>query len=126
MEDVDIFYGQLVHFTVFCYILWTFGLVCGNLVYFFPFWYFVQSKIWQPWSSTRQEFLFIIQVVSFFGGLKGSPISCRFYLISQFAKNVVSLRRFSGEKTGPQNQVGAIFSERRLTADRWLGAEISA
>jgi hypothetical protein len=37
MEDVGIFYGHLVHFTVFCYILWTFGTVCGNLVYFSPF-----------------------------------------------------------------------------------------
>jgi hypothetical protein len=43
------FYGHLVHFTVFCYILWTFGMVRGNLVYFFPFWYFVPRKIWQPW-----------------------------------------------------------------------------
>jgi hypothetical protein len=34
MEDVGIFYGLLVHFTVFCYILWTFGIVRGNLVYF--------------------------------------------------------------------------------------------
>jgi hypothetical protein len=33
MEDVGIFYGNLVHFTVFCYILWTFGTVPGNLVY---------------------------------------------------------------------------------------------
>jgi hypothetical protein len=49
MEDVGIFYGLLVQFTVFCYILWTFGVVRGNLVYFFQFWYFVQRKIWQPW-----------------------------------------------------------------------------
>jgi hypothetical protein len=41
----------LVRFTVFCYILWTFGIVCGNLVYFFPFWYFVPRKIWQPWPA---------------------------------------------------------------------------
>jgi hypothetical protein len=41
MEDVGIFYGHLVHFTVFCYILWTFGIVLGNLIYFSPFWYFV-------------------------------------------------------------------------------------
>jgi hypothetical protein len=34
MEDDGIFYGHLVHFTVFCYILWTFGIVCGNLVYY--------------------------------------------------------------------------------------------
>jgi hypothetical protein len=49
MEDVGIFYGDFVHFTVFCYILWTFGIVRGNLVYFSPFWYFVPRKIWQPW-----------------------------------------------------------------------------
>jgi hypothetical protein len=34
MEDVGIFYGHLVHFTVFCYILLTSGIVFGNLVYF--------------------------------------------------------------------------------------------
>jgi hypothetical protein len=38
-------------FTVFCYILWTFGTVRGNLAYIFPFWYFVPRKIWQPWCS---------------------------------------------------------------------------
>jgi hypothetical protein len=37
LEDVGMFYGHLVHFTVFCYILWTFGIVCGNLVYFSRF-----------------------------------------------------------------------------------------
>jgi hypothetical protein len=37
----------LGHFRSFCYILWTVGIVCGNLV-FFPFWYFVPRKIWQP------------------------------------------------------------------------------
>jgi hypothetical protein len=44
MEDVGIFYGHLVHFTVFCYILWTFGIVRGNLVYFPPFWYVSTKK----------------------------------------------------------------------------------
>jgi hypothetical protein len=34
MDDVGIFYGHLVHFTVFCYILWTFSIVRGNLVFF--------------------------------------------------------------------------------------------
>jgi hypothetical protein len=48
MEDVGIFYEHLVPFTVFCYILWTFGIVRGNLVYFSPFWHFVPRKIWQP------------------------------------------------------------------------------
>jgi hypothetical protein len=46
-----IFYGHLVHFTVFCYILSTFGIVRGNMYgIFFPFWYFVPRTIWQPCS----------------------------------------------------------------------------
>jgi hypothetical protein len=53
MEDAGIFYRHLVHFTVFCYISWTFGIVHGNLVYFSPFWYFVPRKIWQPRSLDR-------------------------------------------------------------------------
>jgi hypothetical protein len=43
MEEVGIFDGHLVHFTVFCYILWTFGIVRGNLVYF-PVWIFCTKK----------------------------------------------------------------------------------
>jgi hypothetical protein len=46
---------------VFCYILWTFGIVRGNLVHFPPFWYFVPRKIWQPWGEERERF--IISVV---------------------------------------------------------------
>jgi hypothetical protein len=34
MEDVRIFYGHLVHFTIFCCILWTFGIVHGCFVFF--------------------------------------------------------------------------------------------
>jgi hypothetical protein len=37
MEEDGIFYGHLVHFTVFCFILWTFVIVRGNLVYFSRF-----------------------------------------------------------------------------------------
>jgi hypothetical protein len=55
MEEVGIFYGPLVNFNLFCYILWTFGIVCGNLVYFFPFWYFVPRKIWQPCSAAVER-----------------------------------------------------------------------
>jgi hypothetical protein len=44
MENVGIFYGHLVHFTVFCYILWTFGIVRGNLVYIFPALVFCTKK----------------------------------------------------------------------------------
>jgi hypothetical protein len=35
---VYVFYGHLVHVMVFWYILFTFGVFCGNLVYFSPFW----------------------------------------------------------------------------------------
>jgi hypothetical protein len=47
MEDVGIFYGYLVHFMVFCYILWAFGIVRGNLVYIFSR-FVILYKIWQP------------------------------------------------------------------------------
>jgi hypothetical protein len=36
------FCGRLVHFAVIWSILWSFG------IYFFPFWYVAQRKIWQP------------------------------------------------------------------------------
>jgi hypothetical protein len=56
------FYGLLLYFCDIWYI------VRGNLVYIFPFWYFVPRKIWQPcpasshsrvWeSSPRSERMF--------------------------------------------------------------------
>jgi hypothetical protein len=45
MKDVGIFYGCLVHFTVFSYILWTFGIVHGNLVYFSRFGIFTKKNL---------------------------------------------------------------------------------
>jgi hypothetical protein len=48
MEDVGIFYGHLVHYTVFCYILRNFGIVCGNLVYFSGFGILYQEKSGNP------------------------------------------------------------------------------
>jgi hypothetical protein len=51
MEDVGIFYGHLVHFMVFCYILWTFGMIRGNLVYFSRFGILYQETSGNPgWS----------------------------------------------------------------------------
>jgi hypothetical protein len=50
MENVGIFYVNLVYFTAIGNIFWTFGIFCDNLVYFPPFWYVVPRKIWQPWS----------------------------------------------------------------------------
>jgi hypothetical protein len=43
MVGVGIFYGHLVHFTVFWYILWTFGPFYGLLVYFFDIWYILRQ-----------------------------------------------------------------------------------
>jgi hypothetical protein len=49
MEDFGILYGHLVNFTNVWYIALPFGIFYGYLVYvFFPFWYFVPRKIWQP------------------------------------------------------------------------------
>jgi hypothetical protein len=53
MEDGCIFYGHSVHFTAFCYILWTFGIVRGNLVYFSRFGILYQEKS----GNTGFEFL---------------------------------------------------------------------
>jgi hypothetical protein len=35
MENVVIFYDHLEYFTAIWYNLWPFGIVCGNLVYFY-------------------------------------------------------------------------------------------
>jgi hypothetical protein len=48
MEDVGIFDGYLVHFTVFCYILLTVGIVPGNLIYFSHFDILNQEKSGNP------------------------------------------------------------------------------
>jgi hypothetical protein len=48
MEVIGIFYGDLFHFTVFCYNLWTFGIVHGNLVYFSRFGILYQEKSGNP------------------------------------------------------------------------------
>jgi hypothetical protein len=48
MEDVGIFYGHLVHFTVFWYILLTFGIFCGNLLYFSRFGILYREKSGNP------------------------------------------------------------------------------
>jgi hypothetical protein len=42
LRPIGIFYGPLVIF-------------CGNLVYFYPFWYVVPWKIWQHWLIRQLE-----------------------------------------------------------------------
>jgi hypothetical protein len=39
---------DVVYFMDIWSILRQFGIVYGHLVYFFPFWYFLPRKIWQP------------------------------------------------------------------------------
>jgi hypothetical protein len=51
MEDVGLFYGLLVYFTAIWSILWPFCIFVPYLVNFFPFWYAIPRKIWQPWSA---------------------------------------------------------------------------
>jgi hypothetical protein len=53
MEDVGIIYGHLVHFTVFCYILWTFGIVRRNLVYFSRFGILFEEKSGNPVRKSK-------------------------------------------------------------------------
>jgi hypothetical protein len=53
MKDVGIVYGHLVHFTDFCCILWTFGIVRGivgivRLVYFSRFCILYREKSGNP------------------------------------------------------------------------------
>jgi hypothetical protein len=55
MEDVGIIYGHLVHFTVFCYISWAFGIVCGNLVYFSPIFLFCTKKNLATLAQSKQS-----------------------------------------------------------------------
>jgi hypothetical protein len=45
---LGIFYGHLVHFTVFCYILLAFGIVCGNLIHFSHFGILYEEKSGNP------------------------------------------------------------------------------
>jgi hypothetical protein len=55
-KRVAYFMAILVYFRPFSILLWHL-VICGYLVYFmiikyfFPFWYFVPGKIWQPWPT---------------------------------------------------------------------------
>jgi hypothetical protein len=44
MEYVGTFYGYLAYFITTWYSIWMFGIVCGPVVYFSPFWYVWTKK----------------------------------------------------------------------------------
>jgi hypothetical protein len=48
MEDGGIFDGSLVDLTAVWYFWGPFGKFYDHFGTFFPFWYFVTRKIWQP------------------------------------------------------------------------------
>jgi hypothetical protein len=75
MENLGIFYDHLVYLTAIGNILWPFGIFCGHLVYFPPFWYFVPRKIWQPgWRAAVGD---KIQKLSSVGRLPLSQVVIR-------------------------------------------------
>jgi hypothetical protein len=80
MEDVGIFYGHLIHFTVFWYILWTFGTLS-------PFGYFVPRKIWQPCPVPVGRYVLRIQARNL--NLKSNP---KFYLPQCVATDLTTFR----------------------------------
>jgi hypothetical protein len=57
MKDVGKFYVHLVYFTAILYILGPFVIFCGHFGIFFPFWYVVPTKIWQPCYAERLPIL---------------------------------------------------------------------
>jgi ABC-type spermidine/putrescine transport system permease subunit II len=55
MENLGIFYDNLVYFTAIGNSLGPVGIFCGHLVYISPFWYFVPRKIWQLRREYEQK-----------------------------------------------------------------------
>jgi hypothetical protein len=62
------FYDHLVYFVAIWYNLWTFGI-------FFPFWYVVPRKIWQPCSELHPFFIASDLDVTGFQGYDGNDQS---------------------------------------------------
>jgi hypothetical protein len=48
MEDGGIFYGYYAYFTAFWVYFMAVGYIFNQFGIFFPFWYAVPRKIWQP------------------------------------------------------------------------------
>jgi hypothetical protein len=69
----------LAYFMDICSILQPFGIFCGNLVHFHPFWYVATRKIWQPCVRLRSNPAtygwFIAAVCTWTGLLRSSSVS---------------------------------------------------
>jgi hypothetical protein len=59
MENVGIFCAHLEYISAIRF------LIYGHLVYFFPFWYIVSRKIWQPCLTVMRRNPFLHKVNSF-------------------------------------------------------------
>jgi hypothetical protein len=58
MIGVCKFIGRLFYCHFVCiHIVCPFGIFCGHLGRFLPFWYVAPSKIWQPWSIHVADFV---------------------------------------------------------------------
>jgi hypothetical protein len=79
MEGVGMFYGHLVHFTVFCCILFTFGVVRGHLVVFSLFGILYQEKSGNPGLNLAYTYIIppqkTISVRSFFHSVGSNSIN---------------------------------------------------
>jgi hypothetical protein len=48
-------FWRVLQWKILVYFMTTFGLFCGHLVYFSPFWFVVPRKIWQPCSAMEEK-----------------------------------------------------------------------
>jgi hypothetical protein len=55
MQNVGIFYDHLVYSTPIVNSLWPFGIFCGHLVHFPPFWYFVPGQSGNTGEETKTQ-----------------------------------------------------------------------
>jgi hypothetical protein len=77
MEAVGLVYGHVVHFTVFGYISWTFGIACGNLVYIFLFGILYKEKSGNPGPDELGRTLGKIPIsLGTYNGRDSNPCLC--------------------------------------------------
>jgi ABC-type spermidine/putrescine transport system permease subunit II len=60
MDNVYLFYDHLEYFMAIWYNLRPFGIVCGHLVIFFPFWYVLNKKNLATLCATLYMYMFLL------------------------------------------------------------------